>query len=296
MANYSDIFPLTGGNSTIAGMTSQGTKSADFTAVANSIYEITASCKMTLPSSPSTNDKVGFFLTSTANFDITSTDKFNGSYLATDYVKRVTQLYVIVVLTYSGSTNGWTWDSRDNNFIANQYTGTGIIIPYTSTNTLNGVINYIGTASNTTSYSNPVPSLITVSAASQVSGGVYISGSSGAITDKDTSTSFAVQGVSSTGDNVGVKVSLPTGKLLIPTVIAVYLQDVGSGGFTLSLDGIKNDNSVEQIGSVNVQNLTTQWHLFSYSGTNSFKTLYFHGVYFYYSRPREFEAWGLYIG
>jgi hypothetical protein len=116
---------ITGGSSSIAGLTLQGTKSTDFTATANLIYEITASCKMTLPSSPSTNDKIAFFLTSTANFDISSTNKINGSVLATDYVYRVTQLYVIIVLTYSGSTNGWIWESRDNAYLSLTFTGAG---------------------------------------------------------------------------------------------------------------------------------------------------------------------------
>jgi hypothetical protein len=116
---------ITGGSSSIAGLTLQGTKSTSFTAVANSIYEITASCKMTLSSSPSTNDKIAFFLTSTANFDISSTNKINGSVLATDYVYRVKQLYVIVVLTYSGSTNGWIWESRDNAYFSLTFTGAG---------------------------------------------------------------------------------------------------------------------------------------------------------------------------
>lgn len=114
-----------GGSSSIVNTNFQGIKSAAFTASANSSYEITASCKMTLLNNPTIGDKVAFWLTSTANFDISSTNKINGSVLATDYVYRVKQLYVIVVLTYSGSTNGWIWESRDNAYLSLTFTGAG---------------------------------------------------------------------------------------------------------------------------------------------------------------------------
>jgi hypothetical protein len=147
---------ITGGSSSIAGLTLQGTKSTDFTATANLIYEITASCKMTLPSSPSTNDKIAFFLTSTANFDISSTNKINGSVLATDYVYRVKQLYVIVVLTYSGSTNGWIWESRDNAYLSLTFTGNGIEFVYSNPGDTNGLFYYLGATKYGSVFQNPI--------------------------------------------------------------------------------------------------------------------------------------------
>jgi hypothetical protein len=162
MANlkFSELYPLEqiggGGSSSIANTTFQGDKSADFTSVANGSYQITGSCKMTLHSSPSVNDKVAFWLSSTANFDITSTDKFNGSLLATDYVRRVTQLYVIIVLTYSGSTNGWVWESRDNSYVSIAFTGTGYDFNYSSFGDINGIVYYLGATKHNSSFVNPV--------------------------------------------------------------------------------------------------------------------------------------------
>ena len=102
------------GSTSIAGMTSQGTRSANFTATANSIYEITASCRMTLPSNPSTGDRVAFILTSSAIFEITAPDKIDGKVLSGIFVKQTMLTDVWFVWTYSGSTNGWIWNSIYN--------------------------------------------------------------------------------------------------------------------------------------------------------------------------------------
>jgi hypothetical protein len=116
---------LVTGSTSIANMTPQGVRSTDFTATANSIYDITASCRMTLPSNPSIGDRVAFILTSNAIFDITSTDRIDGRVLATDFVRRVQVTGIWFVWTYSGSTNGWIWNSVYTSSIGEVYVGTG---------------------------------------------------------------------------------------------------------------------------------------------------------------------------
>jgi hypothetical protein len=116
---------LVTGSTSIAGMNPQGTRSTDFTATANSIYDITASCRMTLPSNPSIGDRVAFILTTNALFDITAPDKIDGEVLVVDLVKRVQVTGVWFVWTYSGTTNGWVWNSAYNSSIGEIYAGTG---------------------------------------------------------------------------------------------------------------------------------------------------------------------------
>jgi hypothetical protein len=118
------------GSTSIAGMNPQGTRSTDFTATANSIYDITASCKMTLPSNPSIGDRVAFILATNALFDITAPDKIDGKILAVDFAKRVQVTGVWFVWTYSGSTNGWTWNSIYTSSIGEVYAGTGDVVLY----------------------------------------------------------------------------------------------------------------------------------------------------------------------
>lgn len=296
---YSDIFPLSvsGGSSSIAGLTSQGTKSTDFTSSPNSLYEITASCVMTLHSNPTVGDKVGFILTSTVNFDITSTDKFNGFFLATDYTKRVTQLYAIIVLTYSGATNGWVWESRDNSYITDGYTGEGVILPYTSTNTLDGVINWIGTNGGLNAYSNPCPSLVTVTGRSTTYPNNVITVSNPQnLFDKNQTTYPTVSGLTSTSNDVGVVINFPTGRTLIPTTLVARFTTVWNNGATLVWEGIKNDNSFEVLASTNIPQYFETWSVLNYSGNGSFKAFYVHGTRsFYDNYLNEIEVWGLYV-
>lgn len=155
-----------GGSSSIANTTFQGIKSTDFTAAANSIYEVNASCKMTLPSSPSTNDKIRIILSSDVNFDMYTTDKINGALLQTDYVLRITKKDLFFTFVYSGSTNGWVWDTRDNSYIFSQFTGLGVLLTYASNNDTNDLFYYLGTNKGTESWVNPVTrtSLCTISA------------------------------------------------------------------------------------------------------------------------------------
>lgn len=151
MANYSDTFPLSGGSSSIAGLTFQGTKTADFTATTGSLYEINNSCTMTFPSSPSAGNKVGFYLLTGTLFG-TSTDKINGSFLATDYALKTTTPYVLFILTYD-ATNGWTWESRDNTYFSIAFTGSAYTLTYASDGDTNGLIYYLGTNLLNTSFS-----------------------------------------------------------------------------------------------------------------------------------------------
>ena len=165
MVNYSDIFPLSGGSSSIVGLIFQGTKSTNFTSVANSIYEITDNCTMTLHS-PSIGDKVGFLLSSATDFRFLSSDKINGVNLVTDYAKKVIKQMALIVLTYSGSTDGWTCSVSDQSLLTNQYVGEALYYPYVSTPiAVGGVLNRtidnadifynLGTLNQTTTWINP---------------------------------------------------------------------------------------------------------------------------------------------
>ena len=144
-----------GGSSSIDGMTFQGIKSSDFTALTNSIYEISANCKVTLPSNPSTNDKITFILNTDLNFDIFTTEKLNGAVLATDYTRRITKKDLFFTLVYSGATTGWIWDSRDNSYILSQFTGLGVLLTYASNNDTNDLFYYLGTNKGTSTWANP---------------------------------------------------------------------------------------------------------------------------------------------
>jgi hypothetical protein len=76
--------------------------------------------------------------------------------LATDYVYRVKQLYVIIVLTYSGSTNGWIWESRDNAYLSLTFTGNGIEFVYSNPGDTNGLFYYLGATKYGSVFQNPI--------------------------------------------------------------------------------------------------------------------------------------------
>lgn len=140
-----------GGSSSLAGLTFQGEKTADFTATIGSFYEINANCTMTLPSSPSAGDKVGFYLL-TGTFFATSTDAINGSFLAINYALKTTTPYVLFILTYD-AINGWVWESRDNSYFSIAFTGSVYALTYSSDGDTNGLIYYLGTNQLNTSFS-----------------------------------------------------------------------------------------------------------------------------------------------
>ena len=213
---------LVTGSTSIAGMTPQGTKSADFTATANSIYDITASCRMTLPSNPSIGDRVAFILTSNALFDITSPDKIDGKVLAVDVIKRVQVTGAWFVWTYSGSTSGWTWNSIYTSSINEVYVGTG------DTNT----VLYLKFDEATPIDSSVFPKTLTVVGTSQNTGDKKIGTSS---------RSFA-----QTNNSINVNhpdLALGTGNFTIESWVKYPVFSTNSGWFlvdTLALSGSSN--------------------------------------------------------
>lgn len=299
MANYSDIFPLT---TTVTTANLEAliweSKTADFTAIAGKGYICSPSAMLTitLPSNPQVNDTVGFLLKSGEKVLFTSTDKINGSVPASGYGKEVNQKYLMVKLTYSGATNGWVWDSLYNSYIKEGYAGSAKLLPYTSTSNLNGMVDWIGTSKGTQAFSSPANSFTMVGKTSTVGNTDPTFNNGYLIMDKATSSGATITnpGLTNTSSDVGPLITFPAGMTLIPTVIAFHIN--ATSPWTAFLEGQKTDGTFETIGSVYATTNSTEWRLFTYSGSSEFKALYLHGVYFYYANTREFEAWGTFFG
>lgn len=208
------------GSGSIVGTTFQGVKSVDFISTPNSSYQITESCKMTLHSNPSIGDKVAFWLTSTANFDIISPDKIQGFVLPNGVFKRVTKLYTIIVLTYSGSTNGWMWDDRDKSNMRTYPFDNNTILYIRGNGANNSTIivdesinNRIVTVTGNTK----------ISAAQSKYGGssIYFDGLGGSLTTPSS-------GVFTAGDFTWEAWVYPT--YLTPTTYGIAFMGTGTGG------------------------------------------------------------------
>lgn len=293
MVNYSDIFPLT---TTVTSTIFEGLtwedKSANFTATAGKGYICSPSARLivTLPSNPQVNDTIGFMLKTGTKILFTTSDKISGNLLATNYAKEVTPKYLMVKLTYSGSTNGWTWDSSYNSFIKDGYL-TGTTLNYTSTSSLNGVINYIGTNRNTSGFSNPLDSgLITVflTTGTQITPSAYFDQS-----PTSAPGNAPLSGLQSNMDN-GIKILFKQGTYLTPTKVAVRVSTTGA--YTISLEGIRWDDTTSWLADVSVSAWVTTWLVFNCSTTEEFKGLYFHTYNFRQITLFEIEAWGIYYG
>jgi len=206
------------GSTSIAGMNPQGTRSADFTATANSIYDITASCKMTLPSNPSIGDRVAFILTSNAIFDITAPDKIDGEVLVVDLVKRVQVTDVWFVWTYSGTTNGWTWNSIYTLSISEVYVGTSNDVLYLKFDEATPIDSSV----------NPKP--LTIVGTSQNTGDKKIGTSS---------RSFAQSNSYITANHPDL--ALGTGNLTIESWVKYSVLNSNSGWFMVDTGGLSNE-------------------------------------------------------
>ena len=292
MVNYSDIFPLSGGGNSILNGLTWEEKNTDFTAVTGKGYFCSPSTKLliTLPSSPQINDTVGLVLVGGNNIDFISTDKINGNFLATDYGKRISQKYLIFKLSYSGPTNGWTWNSMYDSYIVNSYIGNGTLLTYSSTSTLDGMVRWLGTNKGQSAFTNPHPSLITafLSTGTSISIPAYF--------DRDINTSTGgVLGNLPAGVNNGIKIFLPSTNTITPTKIGIYYQAATSAN-PIIVDGIKNDESLVTIGQVTIGAWSSGWALFTYSGNEEFKGFYFHSIDFRQLTICEIEAWGIFYG
>lgn len=129
MLKFSELYPLSvgGGSTNIAGF-EWAEKTADFTAEANKAYycdTALGNILMTLPSSPTNGDEVAFLFLGVNKLRVTTTSKIKGNLLATDYVKKVAQNYLLFIFEYIDSTTGWSWDTRYDSYITDAYIGLG---------------------------------------------------------------------------------------------------------------------------------------------------------------------------
>ena len=209
------------GSGSIVGTTFQGEKSTDFISTPNSSYQIAESCKMTLHSDPTVGDKVAFWLTSTANFDITAPDKIKGFVLANGVFKRVTKLYTIIVLTYSGSTNGWEWDDRDNNNIRTWTPFSDNTILYIKGNGANNSTNIVDESIDDRTITVTGNTKISTVQSKYGGSSIYFDGSGGALT-------IPSSGVFTAGDFTWEALVYPT--YLLPTTYGIAFMGTGTGG------------------------------------------------------------------
>lgn len=279
-----------GGSLSALGFTWE-TKTSDFTAQVGKGYfcEPVDKLLFTLPSNPSVNDKVAIVLITGNKINITSLDKFNGSVAQTNYGKRVTTKNIIIVFTYSGNTNGWTWEPDYNSYISDGYLGDVITIPFTSVNNLNGLFDFIGRNSGLTTWSNPYPSKISISVEAPLQN-AFISNPSN-LFDKDTE-SFARIG----GDNNKISyttINLPANTKIQPTHIYIRYQNIVGGGQSLIVNGVKEDGT-----KVTLLTETVNYNSWS-NYIQSINTIDFYKAFEiiraeYHFNYGVFEVWGLY--
>ena len=127
MVKFSDLYPLStgGGTANIAGF-EWSEKTADFVAEADKAYYVDTALGdilMTLPDAPANGSQVAFFVIGVNSLNITTEANIKGSSLATDYVRQVTENYLIFIFNYVDSSGGWDWNIRYNSYITSVYIG-----------------------------------------------------------------------------------------------------------------------------------------------------------------------------